>query len=145
MPLYFRHTIPHSFPPPAIKNLIDAIQQSRVILQFEDDWDGEGSPGYSESTWNRAQNFLLKNALQLWRRHKTCFDPPTIQPGPHGSIDLHWRTPKRELLINVPFNLKEPISYYGDDRDEGTENAIRGKNLDDASGDTEWIFLWLMK
>jgi len=145
MPFYHRHTLARSFPPPAIKNLIDAIQQSRVLLQFEDDWDGDGSSGYSESTWNRAQNFLLKNALQLWRRHKTCFDSPTIQPGPYGSIDLHWRTRKRELLINVSSNLEEPISYYGDDKDEGTENAIRGKNLDDASGDTEWIFLWLMK
>jgi hypothetical protein len=60
----------------------------------------------------------------------------SILPGPYGSIDLHWRTPKRELLINVPDDAEGPASYYGDDREEGTGNAIRGKNLD-TSADSE--------
>jgi hypothetical protein len=71
-------------------------------------------------------------------------EAPKILPGPHGSIDLHWKMPKRELLINIPANPEEPGSYYGDDREEGTENAIRGKNLD-VSANNEWIFMWLMK
>lgn len=129
---------------PPINSLIHAIQGSRNIMELEDDWDEEGSPGYSQSTWNRAVKFLLANALILWRRHKVCFGAPRILPGPYGSIDLHWRTPKRELLINVPADAEEPASYYGDDREEGTENAIRGKKLD-SSPDSEWIFLWLMK
>jgi len=144
MPIYTRHAISRSFTLPVIKKLQDAIQQSQFILELGDDWDEEGSSSYSESTLKRAQSFLLKNAVQLWRRHKTCFDPPIIEPGPYGSIDLHWRAPKRELLINVPANPEEPISYYGDDKEEGTENAIRGKNLDQST-DTEWIFLWLIR
>jgi len=47
-------------------------------------------------------------------------------------------------LINVPARLEGSISYYGDDKGEGTKNAIRGKNLE-SSTDAEWIFLWLMK
>lgn len=129
---------------PPVNSLIQAIQGSRNIMELEDDWDEEGSPGYSESTWNRLVKFLLANALNLWRRHKVCFGAPRILPGPYGSIDLHWRTPRRELLINVPADAKELGSYYGDDREEGTENAIRGKKLD-TSTDSEWIFLWLMK
>lgn len=139
-----RLTISRLSIPAALSDLRNTIEESRAILTLKDDWDEEGSPRYSESTWNRAQSFLMKNALQLWRRRKMCFDAPKIQPGPSGSIDLHWRTPNRELLINIPANPEEAISYYGDNKDDETENAVRGKNLD-SSSDTEWIFLWLMK
>lgn len=129
---------------PEINSLREAIDKSRSILELKDNWDDAGSVGYSESTWNRTQGFLMKNALKLWRSHKTCFDAPKILPGPEGSIDLHWKTANRELLINVPARSQEFVSYYGDDNREGTENAIRGKDLE-SSTDAEWIFLWLMK
>jgi hypothetical protein len=40
---------------------------------------------------------------------------PHIDPGPHGSIDLHWKLEGCELLINVPNDPNLPPSYYGDD------------------------------
>jgi hypothetical protein len=138
------HSAAHFFIPPVMSSLRLVIEASRNILELTEDWDDEKSPGYSESTWNRAVKFLSKNALYLWRRHKIYLEAPRILPGPDGSIDLHWRMPKRELLVNIPANAEEPASYYGDDREEGTENAIRGKSLD-TSAHNEWIFLWLMK
>ena len=86
----------------------------------------------------------MKNAMKLWRSHQICFDPPKIHPGPEGSIDLHWKSSNRELLINVPANSEDPIGYYGDDRAEETKDAVRGKDLE-SSKDAEWIFLWLTK
>jgi hypothetical protein len=135
---------PRLFLPAEINSLREAIEKSRYILELRDNWDDAGSIGYSESTWNRAQSFLMRNALKLWRAHKMRFDAPRILPGPEGSIDLHWKTADRELLINVPARARESIAYYGDDIREGTENAIRGKDLE-SSTDGEWIFLWLMK
>jgi hypothetical protein len=135
--------IPRQFLPSEIKSLREALDKSRSILELKDNWDDAGSVGYSESTWIRTQGFLMKNALKLWRSHKTCFDPPKILAGPEGSIDLHWKSPNRELLINVPASSEEPIAYYGDDRGEGTKNAVRGKDLE-SSIDAEWIFLWLL-
>jgi hypothetical protein len=135
--------LPRLFLSPEINSLREAIEKSRYILELKDDWDDAGSIGYSEATWNRAQTFLLRNALKLWRSHKVCFQPPKIQPGPEGGIDLYWKTDDRELLITVPGG-GEPIAYYGDDLREGTENAIRGKNLESSTGG-EWVFLWLMK
>jgi hypothetical protein len=84
----------------------------------------------------------MRNAIRLYQSQKKFFDPPEIMPGPNGSMDLHWKTDARELLINVPPRSEETISYYGDDRAEDTENAIRGKNIE-SSPNTEWIFLWL--
>ena len=84
----------------------------------------------------------MRNAIRLHQSQKKYFDAPEILPGPGGSIDLHWKTDARELLINVPADPQDTISYYGDDRAEDTENAIRGKNIE-SSKNTEWIFLWL--
>jgi hypothetical protein len=136
--------IPRLFLPPEINALREAINKSRSILELKDNSDDAESVACSESTWNRAQSFLMKNALKLWRSHKTCFNPPKILAGPEGSIDLHWKSATRELLINVPAGSQEPIGYYGDDRAEGTKNAVRGKDLE-SSTDAEWIFLWLTK
>jgi hypothetical protein len=130
--------------PHEITSLREALDNAREILKLKNDWDDAGSVGYSESTWNRVQGFLMRNALKLWRSHQTCFAAPKIMPGPEGSFDLHWKTKDRELLINVPAHAEESIAYYGDDNREGTENAIRGKDLE-SSKDPEWIFLWLMK
>ena len=126
--------------PPEIISLRKAIEKSRSILEQKEDWDDAES--VSESTWNRAAQFLMRNALKLWRSHKTCFDPPKIRAVGDGTIDLHWKSPTRELLISVPTGSQEPIGYYGDDRAEGTTNAVRGKDLE-SSKDAEWIFLWL--
>ena len=130
--------------PPGISSVLDVIRAARAEIPSDDNWDEQGSPGYSESTWHRVEKFLIGNALHFLRRHRTCFPPPEISPGPNGSIDLFWRTNKRELLINVPADFQRLPSYYGDDREEGTENAIRGKKMNE-SADNDWIFLWLTK
>jgi|GEM_PF-2258983 len=134
--------IPRWYFPAEITALREAINKSRSILEEKDDRDDVEN--VSESTWNRAQSFLMKNALKMWRFHKTCFDPPKIRAVGDGTIDLHWKSPTRELLINVPVGSEEPIGYYGDDRAEGTKDAVRGKDLE-SSPDAEWIFLWLMQ
>lgn len=124
--------------------LSEAIQASRGILQLQHNWDSEGSPDYSEATWNRATTFLSTNALRHWRDHQRWLTTPRILPGPDGNIDLHWKTPQRELLISIPADPAEPAAYYGDDREDGTDNAIRGKSLD-TSQYNEWVFAWLMR
>jgi len=138
------HETPHRFTSPIIKELGEAIQRSKVILELQEDWDEEGSPSYSESTWNRAAEFLFQNTSRIWRSHRLSLEIPKILQGPDGSIDLLWRTAKRDLLINLPANPAELGSFYGDDKEEGTKNAIRGTGVS-ISDDNEWIFLWLLK
>ena len=133
-----------SYLPPQLIAFDKSLENSRSLLDLKDNWDGEGSAGYTKSTWTRARDFLFRHAFRFFRSQKKCFDPPEILPGPNGSIDLHWKTDARELLINVPARPEDTIAYYGDDEAEGTENAIRGKNIE-SSKDPGWIFLWLTK
>lgn len=119
----------------------EVIESSRSILDLEEDWDEQGSPGYKESTWSRATNFVKDLALANrgigiggW------VDPPRILPGPEGSIDIHWKTSKRELLINISDDDEEPADFYGCGNSNDT---IKGKL--DTSLPNEWILMWLTR
>jgi len=120
--------------------LFKPILESHVIYKQQDDWDGEGSLGHSESTWWRAVNFLIRHAIAIWQGHGRRIEAPKIWPGPEGSIDLHWESMASELLINVPASSDEPISFYGDDR--GAQK-IKGTLSDSPEREAHNLLLWL--
>jgi hypothetical protein len=122
-------------------SLSNAIRASRYILDLDDDWDEEGSQRFNETTWKRATNFITQVAVSF-RKQPDGFwiDPPRILPGPKGSIDIHWKTLKRELLINVPDDDKCPADYYGSG---GSADIIKGKL--ETSAKNEWILVWLTR
>ena len=65
---------------------------------------------------------------------------PQINPGPEGSIDVHWKTRQFELLLNFPADPTLPAGFYGDDY--GTLK-IKGKMR--TEGFNQGLLLWLMK
>lgn len=95
--------------------LYTVINESRSLLQLPDDWDEEGSSAIDPKAWERATHLIKWHAALLWARQGMILPTPRILPGPDGSIDIHWRTESRELLLNVPIDAAEPASYYGDD------------------------------
>lgn len=119
--------------------LLQAIEESRWILELEVDWDDKGSPGYSEATWSCAVGFLTRSARNLWEYSGICMDIPNIDPGPSGSIDLHWKTASYELLLNVPSDTNTPVRYYGDNY--GVRTA---KGSLDVSEPNYQLLTWLM-
>lgn len=90
-----------------------AIEQSRRILELDDDWDEEGSSAYSKEVWDTAVRFLEALEGELMTLGKMV-DPPRILPGPEGSIDLHWKTNAFEILMKVPSDAGL-ITFFGDD------------------------------
>lgn len=124
--------------PTALSHIQDAIDKSRYILDLNDDWDEEGSPGYEEQVWRRAVDFLSSTAVQLWTTSGLVTEAPRITPGPDGSIDVHWRIPNHELLLNVPANPQEPAAYYGDN---SRGHIVKGSL--DPSAENKWLFVWL--
>lgn len=133
-----QHALQH-WPQHIRDSIEEAIEDSRSILDLEDDWDGEGSPAYAEDTWNRAIEFLIGNAQRLKNIWGIWIAAPSISPGPDGSIDLHWKTESRELLINIPADLNQPAGFYGDDNEKH-----RVKGTLEPSGRNEWLLMWLM-
>lgn len=127
-------------PPQLFSHIRNEIESSRRILELEDDFDDEGSPGYSEQVWKRAVEFLAKNAKWLLEIYGHLIDAPAILPGSGGSIDIHWDCPSYELLINFPADPQAMAGFYGDDRGE---ISIEGKF--DPSTFNHGLLLWLAK
>ena len=116
----------------------DVVERSRGMLTWEDDWDGEGSPRYADSTWRRAVGLIYHGAANLYASTRIRIAAPSVLPGPHGSIDIQWRQGRRRLLINVPAEPAAPITVYGDDRGDDTIE----ESLDDPEG-IKGILAWL--
>src|SRR5438552_2485750 len=93
----------------------EAIETSRWIVGLENDWDDEGSPGVLETTWRRASDFLARQANVARKGLGKELPVPKILPGPNGSIDLHWKIPDFELIVNVPAEAAKGAIFYGDD------------------------------
>ena len=110
------------------------------MLDLGDNWDGEGSLGYDESTWRRAIELAIEIAHRFWRNRWDRPLTPMIMKGPEGSIDLLWQTPRRELLLNVSTDVEEPATFYGHDR-AVQRRTVEGK-LDPAERN-EWLLVWL--
>ena len=104
--------------------LKEAIVESRSLLALQPDWDGEGSSGYSESTWKRMEKFLINHDRCLNEIYGTDAPVPEILPGPMGSLDILWKCNDCELLVNIPAESTSPASFYGDDKGE---LSIKGK------------------
>ena len=105
---------------PTESALRDVIESARWIVGLPDNWDEEGSIGYSKETFERVEQFVLRHAslgAETWGR---CFTPPQIAPADHGSIDILWETESMQLLVNVPTDPTERISFYGEDQNRGT-------------------------
>jgi len=128
--------------PNRVLGIADIIKESAAsagMLSLEDNWDGEGSPAYSVGTFIRATLYLLQSAIGFRLTYGMAMPTPKIRKGPEGSIDLHWRTLTRELLINIPTDSGELADYYGDDGADG--NPVRG-SLDLNTPDYR-LMLWL--
>ncbi len=116
-----------------------ALKSSREMLSLQEGWDGEGASAIAESTWKRATEFLRNNASTLWTIYGRRLQTPTLVPGADGSIDIHWKLPTRELLINIPPDPNALATYYGDDK-RGW-NIVEGK-LETRAPDRA-LFFWL--
>ena len=86
---------------------------SNNIVGLSDNWDSQGSKGYNIDTWERTI-YLLKNILfNLWD-NMIDIPIPTVLPSPDGSFDINWETGIFELLLNIPSDIQEPVSLYGE-------------------------------
>ncbi len=124
--------------PPNSGDIDAALREARAMTTWGDGWDGEESLGYSEATMERASNFLTRCAREVWQRHGRVMPVPDIGPGPSGSIDFHWKTSERELLLNLPAGQNDMVDFYGD-TSEG--EAIKGKVYASTVG--PWLLAWL--
>lgn len=119
--------------------LADEVADSESLLALEDDWDGEGSPGYSAETWQRGVALLLEIASHLRDVHHLRLSEAEVMPGSYGNIDIELRLPDRMLIFSVPADQDLPVRYYG--HDASRRNTTKG--LLDLGAGSQWLSGWL--
>jgi hypothetical protein len=117
-----------------------AFKEAEKILEWEDNWDGEGSPKYERETLDYARNWLITFSV-----NNKLPEDLNVWAGPDGSIDISWHIDgdpityaqrKLDLLINVePTANKHVISWYGDT----PFSEVKGESTDNDY----WLFQWL--
>lgn len=122
-----------------LEDVDKVIHASRAILELKKDWDGEGASPIAEETWKRTVTFLRRNVLILWEKHGIRIESPSIVPLNDGSLDIHWKVVRRELLVNIPPDPGKRATYYGDNRQGG--NVVEGDL--DINAYNHWLLVWL--
>ena len=120
-----------------------AIEDSAWIVDLPPDWDGEGATRYERSTWERATAFLRNLASMFRRMFGGEMPVPRILPSAGGSIDLHWKTDRFELLVNIPSQPSGEIRYYGDNLAENMPIEHGGTQTDPALKLVAWMSLFV--
>lgn len=99
--------------------LLSILKNARIhILSLHDNWDGDGSKGYTETLWQRAEDMLIRLTQRFTTNYQLPLPIPEILPGPDSSIDIHWKNEKFELLINIPEDTDESVCLYARDFDK---------------------------
>lgn len=113
-----------------------AFVEAKVLVTKKDEYD---SPLVSSEALLRAQNFM-RRVFGSANRSRVPMKVPKVLAGPNGSIDLHWTeaTSRFELLINVPSQILDPISFYGDRSDGSSTRGTIGETHDHC-GLISWI------
>ena len=113
-----------------------AVKQS--FLTLREDWDDEGAAGYKKETLDRAWRFWREISARAFKSVETYFPPPVFRPGPRGSVDIRWITEEYELLLNIPEDSRQKITFYGEHRQK---SSLRGSVSDGE--DSELLIVWL--
>lgn len=125
--------------PDRLAHVIDAIEESRALLELPNDWDGNGTPGFTEQTWTRAAEVLIAFATLLATHHRVMVEDVEILPGANGGLDIDVRSGDRQLLFAVSSHPQQEVRFYGDD-------GRRGKQVKatlDPSTIPKWLLVWM--
>lgn len=137
-PVVWMETLQFNRPTFSEDPLQELIANSEELLKFRDDSDAGFVP-YSKETLDRAIEFLSIYVKSAAGALGANIPIPRLLPGPSGSIDVHWKNEKKELIVNIPADKNAYASFYGDDYGK---LYIKG-SLDTASLHVS-VLMWLL-
>jgi hypothetical protein len=113
---------PAAFDPRSASWFQPVVDRLNYLLRLEAGWGGPGTVHVDQRAVERALQALALIALPKTR-------PPSISPGPDGSLQLAWYTRDLELEIDVPLSGEITASLYEHDSGEESELALTSPRL----------------
>jgi hypothetical protein len=117
------------------------VERARPLFANVSDDDEGADVVLKTRAFRRAVDFLTDQSRIVYKWQKTFAPVPDIDLGPGGSVDLHWKAPDWELLINIPSDPDREATFYGDTR----KSSFQFKGSFDPIAFDHGIALWLMK
>ncbi len=87
------------------------VERINFILSLQDDWDGEGSPGYKKETIDKALKAMEKMKPILEEKFLEIPEPEFNQ-GPNSGIDVEWEGRNYSILLYVPPGNPAPDFFW---------------------------------
>lgn len=125
--------------PEALPGLLAALKESRYLLELDDNWDENGAVGFTEQTWKRTAETLVRLSTGLMHDCGLFAKSAEILPGSDGGLDIDMRLERKELLISVSADPGKQARFYGDNG-HGDDQV---KATFDAPAIPEWVLVWL--
>jgi len=92
------------------------LEESKILLSFEDDWDDEGANKPNKEAYHVAIHFLKEYFNYISKIYGETLKLPYIDAMPDGSIYLNWDDDVKFLII---FKRADGLSYfYGQNQDQ---------------------------
>jgi len=129
--------------PLCLKYIAKQIEEAKVILDYEDDWDDEGAVATDVNTFTKAIDFVVQYSVFIYNSYKAILKEPYIDILRDGTISVHWEASKNnQMLIIFKKDEGEIAHYYaqqGDRKIPLKSAIIPGEQVD------ETLALWMMK
>ncbi len=106
-----------------LEHLIPIIEKSKRMLELDDDWDDEGSIGYTQETWDKSIQFLIDYNMWYLKIYNRLLEVPKIYIGPKGGIDIIWEN-TNTLFIYLNKEVTRIDYYFTKGDDIGIEDFI---------------------
>jgi hypothetical protein len=98
------------------------VDRLNHLLQLPDGWDGPGTRRVNEKVVEKTLLVLFDVAAQNTR-------PPSIAPGPDGSLQLAWYVREFELEIDIPSSGNPSASLYEHNTGDESELSLTSPQL----------------
>lgn len=99
--------------PTSIRELENVFTEGKYILNLKDDWDDDGSVGYTQESWEAASHFIINFNKWVKGIFSGSLYLPKMSHGPKGTIDIIWQEDNFRLFVNVDF-VNNKGTFYSD-------------------------------
>jgi hypothetical protein len=93
------------------KELESVLLEGTYILELKDDWDDEGSVGYTLESWKAGAYFIINFNKWIKGIFSGSLHLPKMHHGPKGTIDIAWHEDNFRLFVNIDFDNNKGTFY----------------------------------
>lgn len=98
--------------PVGLKYIAQHIEEARIILEYEDDWDDEGAMATDLDTFEKAVKFMVDYSLFVYNNYAVILKEPYIDILRDGSVSVHWEASRNTQMLIIFKKEKNELAYF---------------------------------